>query len=448
MNLVILASGQSSRMGCDKGFLTLQGQSLISRQIELVRSIVPGTKVYLVISKEVYERNTAEILRLVSEGVDTIYNPYDSRSHTNVYTMMHAINNIEKDDTIICDSDIVVDFESMYKLVKSSFGVLTRESDNPEEYYVDKNHCIVSCYKITDALVHNLPKLHHELRGFKYYDDILLKYKPEYIYSNAMEFDTPEELIYSGLLSTTDVKHLVEKSVHIDKAELGMSNDTYIVGDSYLKIFRKSTDAIVHRGNEFVYHDIFHQKGLTSFMMSSPDLGFSINKTLEGSHPTNVDIDKFMNMLRTADLRTTHHYDSMYNQLRLYLSKVNLDIEKHSGIEWMIQELDKFMESDSNGWEICHGDLVPANILEFNGSYKLIDFEYSCCRSLCWDEATLCLEFNKEPSSLEVKKYMIAVDYIWYVWSMMEGFVDKYYEYGINRLNRAIKNYEEVFCNE
>lgn len=39
---VILAGGKSSRMGCDKALLQLDGQSLLARQIGLVRSIEAG----------------------------------------------------------------------------------------------------------------------------------------------------------------------------------------------------------------------------------------------------------------------------------------------------------------------------------------------------------------------------------------------------------------------
>jgi len=43
---VILAGGKSSRMGCDKAFVELDGQTLIARQIQLVRD-VGATEVFI-----------------------------------------------------------------------------------------------------------------------------------------------------------------------------------------------------------------------------------------------------------------------------------------------------------------------------------------------------------------------------------------------------------------
>ena len=41
----ILAGGKSSRMGCDKSFLVLGGQTLLERAIELVRTITPEVRI-------------------------------------------------------------------------------------------------------------------------------------------------------------------------------------------------------------------------------------------------------------------------------------------------------------------------------------------------------------------------------------------------------------------
>jgi len=109
----------------------------------------------------------------------------------------------------------------------------------------------------------------------------------------------------------------------------------------------------------------------------------------------------------------------------------------------------------------CHNDLVPENVIQYDGKVYLLDWEYSGMNDPLWDIAGVFTESEFSPEMQEgflkeyfegsvplgaehrVELYRIAMDFLWAIWSLIYTKNNRgeesqdYWDYGLKRYNRA-----------
>lgn len=465
MDFIILASGLSSRMGTDKLFLKVGGSTLIRRTLSNIRSIESSENINLIVSKDIYKRNSSEFKDLIEEfDVNLILNKYDNRLTTNSATMNYAVEvgKFSGEEVVVIDSDLFIPEEDFKLLVYSPlapdhtytlYAGIKSSEDAENEYFIDSSNSIVrentgsmmiSFYKIKYSFLSELvEESNKDNMSRPYFDDYILEKlqnKIKYVsLRSTQEFDTVEDLLRSGILSLEELKDLIEK-IDMSQNIKGMSNTTFMHDDIFIKIFNEETSSIVDRDFEVKTHRIFESFNLAPELIITTPY-YSASRRVEGYQTkSRVFYNRLKNAIsvihKFAKVDTSKHH-KMMDQLRKYKDRVGGVIIPDVEIERLIKSLDKSGEK----LVLCHGDLVPENIIISEDGLKFIDFEYSCIRSPKWDIATLQLELLDEVED-EYLGYAIAVDYIWYVWSMMADKIGEYEGYGFERLRRARNNFQ------
>lgn len=477
MNYIIMASGLSTRMGTDKMFISVGGLSLIERTINSIFKVDDLPIINLITNKIVYNRHKEKFNEISKKHkVNIVVNKYDPSTTTNAATMSYILSHgkFEKsNDTIVIDSDLYITSDDLENLINTdteglvaySFSEINKTDDIDGEYLMSSDGWRYSRYTegTTKYIMRSLYKIDHsflqvvnrisesENMSMEYFDDYILRCLdgkiPKYVVmKNLREFDNLKDVFSSGLLSLDEVQDLIKKAgLHMD--DRGMSNTSFFSDKLFIKILNKDTSSIVDRDREIKTQKIFESYGLApkTYVFNSD---YSVVEAIHGIHPSNSVSHKLaekilysITRIHASEISESEIKDKMIDQINKYKDRIQIDLtnvvskDVMDSVELLISEL------DNDKPELCHGDLVKENILvDSNHNIKFIDFEYSCIRNRRWDLATLSLELGIAHDA-RTKQYMVAVDYIWFLWSMMSDKIGKYYDYGLSRLDRCLKNF-------
>ena len=458
MRAIILCAGMGTRMSpftntTHKALVPIQGIPLVEYTLKYLNShhitditLVTGDKAeHFEYLKEKYN---------VEIRVSTQY-----QTHNNHTSMQLVLDKME--DCIVMDGDIYIkeDFVPLIDTTKNQYFTQPISHGTEWGLTLDKNNQIID---IDTAATEGYglisisywkgdltPMLKEELNKCtinEYWDNANKRLSKIYpIYANPLalnsisEFDSAEELLYSGLLSIDEVLSYI-KLAELSVDTLGMSNKSYYNDNIFIKIIDPDMNLFINRDLERQHKNIFYTHNLSPKTLVENDV-YSIVQRFNGVHPdSKKHLDPILCALDPIHKIDTSNQplDSIEDQINQYLSQCLDNNIINKDLHQLISVLDQYPIN------ICHGDPVRENILiSPSNQIQFIDFEYTCCRSKYWDIASLYLELDQDniPKDKGILGYAIGIDYTWYIWSMMSFKKEEYYEYGINRLNRAIKNY-------
>ena len=457
MRAIILCAGMGTRMypftnTTHKALVPIQGIPLIEYTLKYLNShhitditLVTGDKAeHFEYLKEKYN---------VEIRVSTQY-----QTHNNHTSMQLVLDKME--DCIVMDGDIYIkeDFVPLIDTTKNQYFTQPISHGTEWGLTLDKNNQIID---IDTAATEGYglisisywkgdltPMLKEELNKCtvnEYWDDANRRLSKTYpIYANPLalnsilEFDSTEELLYSGLLSIDEVLSYI-KLAELSVDTLGMSNKSYYNDDIFIKVYSPEVSKVVDRKKELQFKEIFYKLGLTPKSLAETDT-YSIAEHFHGEHPKLKDEECIQRCIKALEpvhqTKLNQAPDLIMNTVSSFLSACSDDTETHEDIHDLIKNnLDLFEPS------VCHGDLMIGNILtDKDGKIQFIDFEYCCYRSKYWDIVALYVILEVEvPNDLTLLGFAVARCYFEYAWAMMAFHKEEHYEYGMDGLQRALK---------
>ena len=122
MQALILAAGMGRRMGkytesATKCMVTVAGKTLLERAVEALKE-AGINKLILVIGYEAEKVREYVAIKNFGIQIEYVYN-YDYETTNNIYSLYLARDYLEKDDTILLESDLIFESEIIKKVVES-----------------------------------------------------------------------------------------------------------------------------------------------------------------------------------------------------------------------------------------------------------------------------------------------------------------------------------------
>lgn len=520
-NAVILAAGLSSRFAPisyekPKGLLRVRGEVLIERQIEQLCAAGIADITVVVGYKKAY------FFYLESKyGVSIVVNDeYASRNnHSSLYRVRNRLGN-----TYICSSDDYFTenpFEAYvwhaYYAAQWSEGY-TKEwcmATGAHKRIVDVTvggsgawYMLGHVYfdrEFSSRMVAILESEYNEPEmADKLWEDLFIEHIDElnmvvrpYEDGVINEFDSLDELreFDPGFLENIDSEIFdnITRVLGCAKTEIrdvyplkqGLTNlSCHFRTDNGEYVYRHpgvGTELLIDRKGEVAAQQVARELGLDgTFIFEDPERGWKISRFIP--HCTNVDphngdhVAEAMRMARElheCDTRVERSFD-FYREAKRYesllLEKGPIDIPGHAQMCARFDRLESCVRADDAPVCLCHNDFFELNLLiDENGTYYLIDWEYAGMSDYANDFGTFCVccklnesevdraleaYFDRVPTDAERRHnlaHIALAGWCWYLWSLLkeaEGdFVGEwlytYYGYAALYVDKALELYGE-----
>ncbi|WEV65550.1 phosphotransferase [Bifidobacterium sp. ESL0764] len=520
-NAVIMAAGLSSRFAPisyekPKGLLKVRGEILIERQIRQLQAagihditVVVGYKkefffyleqkfgVSIVVNNEYATRNNNGSLWLVRDRLSNTYicssddyfteNPFETYVWKAYYAAQYSegptkewcmttgahgrITSVEVGGS---DSWFMLGHVYFDRAFSKKFrAILEAEYDLPE-----------TRDKLWESLyIEHIKELDMELRPYKK--------------GVINEFDSLDEVhaFDPDFLQNvdTDIFDNIERVLGCDREEIhdvyplkqGLTNlSCHFSTDSGEYVYRHpgvGTELLVDRGAEVDALNAAKRLGLdNTFIYEDPKRGWKISRFID--HACNLDsrdhaqVGRAMRMARTLHESgtTVRREFDFYKEARRYeqllRQKGPIDIPGFEEMAVKVARLEQYVTADNAPKCLCHNDLFSLNFLiDEDGSYSLIDWEYAGMSDYANDFGTFCVcdqldeneadaalaaYFGRTPTLAEQRHnyaHIQLAGWCWYLWSLVKqaqgDFVDQwlyiYYRYAAAYLDRTLALYEK-----
>lgn len=520
-NAVIMAAGLSSRFAPisyekPKGLLRVRGEVLIERQIEQLNeagihniTIVVGYKkeyffylenkygVSIVINPEYATRNNHASLMLVRERLGNTYvcssddyfsiNPFEpyvyeayyaaqfAEGHTEEWCLEVGAHNRIKGVHIGGENAWYMLGHVYFDRAFSNRFARILEEEYPRPETADKLW--------EDLFIDHIDELKMVVRK---YDTGIIN-----------EFDSLDELrgFDPHFIENvdTDIFDNIVETLHCDKAEIrdvyplkqGLTNlSCHFRVNSGEYVYRHpgvGTELLIDRQGERAALLVAKKLGLdNTFIAQDPEKGWKISHFIPNSRQLDPhDPEQVATAMRMAHNlhettvkveRSFDFYEEAKRYESLLLEKGPIEIPGYWEMAAKVDRLKQYVEADNAPTCLCHNDFFALNFLiDQQGSYNLIDWEYAgmsdysndfgtfcvCCE-LSEDEILAALEayFGRTPTLEETRHNLAHVQFAgwcWYLWSLLkeaEGDVVGewlyiYYRYAARYLDSTIALYEQ-----
>ncbi|WEV59331.1 phosphotransferase [Bifidobacterium sp. ESL0728] len=520
-NAIIMAAGMSSRFAPisyekPKGLLKVRGEILIEREIKQLQAagihditVVVGYKkefffyleqkfgVSIVINDEYATRNNNGTLWRVRDQLANTYicssdnyftiNPFEPYVWKAYYAGQYSKGHTEEWCMTIGPHGRIMWAEeggsdAWYMIGQAYFDrafsqkfrtILETEHELPE-----------STDKLWDAIyVKHIKELDMELRP----------YKDGSIY----EFDSLDEVrtFDPDFLQNVDMDIFdnIERTLHCDKEEIhdvyplkqGLTNlSCHFSTNSGEYVYRHpgtGTDEMINRRAEVEANETAKQLGLDpTFIYEDPERGWKISHFVD--HARNVDPHDRDQVAHAMQIgRKLHKSGATVNQQfdfytdakryeALLREKGPIDIPGFDEMAAQVERVAEYVRADKAPICLCHNDFLPLNFLiDENGSYSVIDWEFAGMGDYANDFGTFCVSgqldenevdaamaayFGRTPTLSERRHnyaHIQLAGWFWYVWALAmeaEGHVLNewpyiYFRYATGYLDRTLELYEK-----
>lgn len=192
----------------------------------------------------------------------------------------------------------------------------------------------------------------------------------------------------------------------------GFNNISYLLKTSsknyILRVFKSDNSVNISRDFEYKTLKKLHRLNLTSkpiFLNKE----FMIYEFIKGIHKTklsSVDIKNFSKQIKKLhNIKPKIKTYNLKNDLKNYNLTLK-DLNAKKLLNESFRTLKK-IEKLKKDLVLIHHDLNPKNILFFNNSIKIIDWEYAGVNDRFFDLASFCVEFNlnKKEEKIFLKNY-------------------------------------------
>ncbi|WP_102337355.1 phosphotransferase [Collinsella provencensis] len=520
-NAIIMAAGLSSRFAPisyekPKGLLRVRGEVLIERQIEQLReagihniTVVVGYKkeyffyleskygVSIVINPEYATRNNHASLMVVREHLGNTYicssddyfsvNPFEpyvyeayyaaqfAEGHTDEWCLETSARNrikgvhIGGENSWYMLGHVYFDHAFSERFVR----ILEDEYPRPETTdklwedlfleHVDELSMVVRKY---DAGIINEFDSLDELRGFD----------PHFI-------ENVDTDIFDNIVNTLGCEKTEIRDVYPLKQ--GLTNlSCHFRIDSGEYVYRHpgvGTELLIDRQGERAALLVAKELGLdNTFIAQDPEKGWKIShfipnsKQLDPHDPEQVATAMHMaRNLHETTVKVERSFD-FYEEAKRYesllLEKGPIEIPGYWEMAEKVDKLEQYVKADNAPTCLCHNDFFALNFLiDQQGSYYLIDWEYAGMSDYANDFGTFCVccelseeeihnaleaYFGRTPTLEETRHNLAHVQFAgwcWYLWSLFkeaEGdavgeWLYIYYRYAARYLDSTIALYEQ-----
>lgn len=275
-----------------------------------------------------------------------------------------------------------------------------------------------------------------------------------------------------------------KKFITINSIGGGLTNKNFKVEfDDKIYIVRipgACTEVMIDRKAEYENSKIVSKLGIsTECIYFNTSDGVKISEYIKNSTTLkdNSSSDKD-NLKRVASiLKEVHHIENQFKNRfdffielkkyeslvedRKYFSYFKGYEEKRNEFLKLIQD---YLSLNPLDLKSCHNDCVGGNFVKEGHRIYLIDWEYSGLNDSAWDLASYTLEnslskdekeyflscyYEYEIPYTKIDLFTIFQDLLWSVWSIAKccnG--EDYLEYGIDRYNRFLENFNKLLQNE
>lgn len=247
----------------------------------------------------------------------------------------------------------------------------------------------------------------------------------------------------------TIFKNIIKTEItNLEKVELGLSNDHYLINDTYFVrvpkiIKRPDYNPLNEKIIESKIGEIFHPS--INNLYFDEQNGIKVCNLI-----TNFKIFDNQNICFTHIRRIAHTLKKLHNQkienveefdvikrLKLYKSFSNCTLAKEKEI------IDEYLKYSKDEKVLCHNDLVPGNLLIIDHKIELIDYEYASLNDPYFDLASFISENNikdktvirffleqyflcpiKEEQYAKLEAFININNLLWYYWALMMHQID------------------------
>lgn len=267
----------------------------------------------------------------------------------------------------------------------------------------------------------------------------------------------------------------------------GMTNHSYKItrmdGESYLvRIPGEGTAEMINRSDERKSTELGCELGIDSPLIYFGDDGCKVMNFIYNPQPINETIMQKKEVLtQAADIFHRLHTCGVDTGVRFEVFEMAELYEKiikdaavllykdYETIKQTVMDIKADVDKEGEAHKVpCHNDSLIGNwVLDGNGKLFLIDWEYSGMNDPMWDLSCLSIEANyseqndkdllneyygREPSVIELKKFIASklyVDYLWTLWGLtrvpFDGqFMQEYADNRYRRLKNNIVTYEKL----
>lgn len=520
-NAIIMAAGLSSRFAPisyekPKGLLRVRGEVLIERQIEQLHEAGIHNITIVVGYKKEY------FFYLESKyGVSIVINPeYATRNnHASLMRVRERLGN-----TYICSSDDYFTINPFEPYVFEAYYSAQFAEDHTDEWCLEIGaHNRIksvhiggenSWYMLGHAYFdHAFSERFSSILEDEYplpettdklWEDLFIDHVDEldmvvrkYDSGIINEFDSLDELrgFDPHFIENvdTDIFDNIVKTLGCDKSEIrdvyplkqGLTNlSCHFRTDSGEYVYRHpgvGTELLIDRKGERAALLVAKELGLdNTFIAQDPEKGWKISHFIPNSrqldpHDTKQ-VARAMQMAHnlhdttTKVERTFDFYDEAKRYESLLLEKGPIEIPGYWEMAEKVDKLKRYVKADNAPICLCHNDFFCLNFLiDQQGSYYLIDWEYAGMSDYANDFGTFCVccelseseihsaleaYFGRTPTLEETRHNLAHVQFAgwcWYLWSLLkeaEGDVVGewlyiYYRYAARYLDSTIALYEQ-----
>lgn len=297
----------------------------------------------------------------------------------------------------------------------------------------------------------------------------------------SIEKDIKQEHIGQAYLMVSKVAgyngYRVEQ---IEKLPGGLTNENFKVtvgGKQYaLRVAGKGTAAMINRPAEDNNAHLMAKAGINpELYYYDPVTGDKIDKYIDGKtlHIPDFQTDEASNYIKmiAKTLNEVHNSDKefkgkfdfieeFYSYVKLVENNNIKVYDGHDKVMTKMEEIQAILEKNPRRQTPTHNDPLPENWIVKDDRIYLIDWEYGGIGDPIMDVAAFSLEvgLTVEQEQLLLREYfgreataeeyaMILVDKfindaLWYLWAPIQMFngkpADFYWDYGLNRFNRAV----------